>query len=435
MISTWALIDPSSDLYKMLEPRGMMIGQAHVYDPSNKEGSDIYFNHLQKPLLAQGWDAFWLDSAEPEEAYPHVGDAILRDKRMGIGSGALYTNIFPLLHNWNIQDHWKQVRPDKRVFLLTRSSFPGQQRVGMTVWSGDIIGSFPVLRNQVAGGLNYALSGMPYWTTDAGGYYLTDESKWLEPAFQDLYLRWFQFAVFNPIFRTHGHRPENEMWSYPAVEKNLIEADKLRYRLMPYIYSLAWKVHAEDYTIQRPLVMDFRADQATWSIADQFSFGPSLMVSPVLEAGATDRRVYLPKGASWYDFWTNARLEGGKYIQAAAPLEHLPLFVRAGSILPTGPDEEYANEKPDGPIELRVYPGANATFTLYNDEGDNYNYEKGAQSLIAIAWSESQQTLTLGARTGTYPGMPRELPIHVRWMDGRGDRTITYTGSEQKVSP
>ena len=311
------------------------------------------------------------------------------------------------------------------------------------MWSGDVFSSFWGLRHQVAAGLNFALSGMPYWTTDIGGYWPTYDGQMQDPAYQELYLRWFQFGVFCPIFRSHGHRPNNEMWSYPDVEPALISFDRLRYRMMPYIYSLAWKVSDGDYTIQRPLVMDWRADPQTWNIGDQFMFGPALLVSPVLEAKATERRVYLPK-TRWYDFWSGQPMEGGAYVQAAAPLERIPLYVRAGSILPLGPDEQYADEKVSGPIELRVYRGADgSSLNLYEDEGDNYNYEKGARAVIPIAWSEAQKTLTIGARSGSYAGMPGTILFHVVWVRARhgvgieaepqADRMVQYTGAAVTV--
>jgi len=441
MISTWGLMNPAAQTYAKLDAIHGLIGNAHVYDASNPQARDIYWQSLIAPLFAEGWDSFWLDSAEPEEAYPHVGDAILRDKQLAIGPGTMYTNVFPLLHNQGVQQHWRAASESKRVFLLTRSAFLGQQRVGATVWSGDIYSSFWALHRQVAAGLNFALSGLPYWTTDIGGYHLAYDGEFQDPAYQELYLRWFEFGVFCPIFRTHGHRPDNELWAYPSVEPALISYDKLRYRMMPYIYSLAWKVSSADSTIQRPLVMDFRSDPETWNIGDQFLFGPALMVSPVTEAKVTERRVYLPM-TLWYDFWTGQTTEGGKYIEASAPLDRIPLYVRAGSILPLGPDEQYADEKPNGPIELRVYRGADGSFELYQDEGDNYDYEKGQHAVIPIAWSEAQRTLTIGARTGSYAGMPQSMSFHIVWVgaghgaggaETQADATITYTGTAQTI--
>ena len=443
MISTWGLIDPAADTYKKLDSEALLIPNAHVYDASNPKAQDIYWDSLPGKLFAQGWDSFWLDSAEPEEYWPHVGDAILRSKKIAIGNGAMYTNIYPLLHNEGIQRNWRKTTDQKRTFLLTRSAFLGQQRVGATVWSGDVFSSFWGLSHQIAGGLNYAISGLPYWTTDIGGYWPTYPGQPTDPAYQELYLRWFQFGVFCPIFRSHGHRPHNEMWSYPDVEPSLIAYDNLRYRMMPYIYSLAWKVSSDDYTIQRPLVMDFKNDPLTWNIGDQFMFGPALLVSPVTEAKATERRVYLPKDTTWYDFWSGQKIQGGVHVQAAAPLDRIPLYVRAGSILPLGPPEQYADEKVNGPIELRIYSGKDGSFTLYQDEGDNYNYEKGQHATVPITWSDSEGTLTIGGRTGTYVGMPNEITFNIVWVrpangvggaEQQADDTVVYRGSELKVT-
>jgi len=444
MISVWGMLDPKSETYKTLDSKKLLIPGAHVYDPSNAEGRDIYWNRLPGKLLTQGWDSFWLDSAEPEEFWPHMGDAILRNKQLAIGNGAEYTNVFPLLHTLGVQDHWKQDTDRKRVFLLTRSAFLGQQRVGATVWSGDVYGSYWGLTHQVAAGLNFALSGYPYWTTDIGGYWPPHDDPIADPAFQELYARWFEFGVFCPIFRTHGHRPANELWSFDKVEPTLIRYDKLRYRLMPYIYSLAWKVTSEDYTIQRPLVMDWRTDEKTWNIGDQFMFGPALLVNPVLKADATHRNVYLPSSPKWYDFWTGASVQGGKEIDAEAPLDRIPLYVRAGSILPMGPEIEYADQNPGGPIELRIYRGADGEFNLYDDAGDSYDYEKGQHSVIPIRWNNSAETLTIGARAGSYPGVVEKRAFRIVLVTSahgiggevtsKVDKEIAYEGKEIKVS-
>ncbi len=443
MISVWGLLDPASETYKILDVQHLLVPKAHVYDASNPAARDIYWKRLPGKLLAQGWDAFWLDSAEPEEYWPHMGDGILRDKRLAIGNGAEYTNVFPLLHTLGVQDHWKQATDRKRVFLLTRSAFLGQQRVGATVWSGDVYSTFWGLSHQVAGGLNFALSGYPYWTTDGGGYWPPYEGSLQKPEFQELYARWFQFAAFCPVFRTHGHRPQNELWIYDKVKPTLVEYDKLRYRLMPYIYSLAWKVTNEDYTIQRPLVMDWREDEKTWNIGDQFMFGPAILVNPVLEAGAEHRAVYLPASPAWYDFWTGESQEGGRKIEAAAPLERMPLYVRAGSILPLGPEIEYADQNPGGPIELRIYAGADGKFDLYEDAGDSDDYEHGQHAIIPMHWDDRTGVLTIGKREGTFPGLVENRNFRIVLVGkGRGigeapteavDKDLVYQGKEIQV--
>ncbi len=444
MISVWGLLDPTSETFKTLDAQHLLIPGAHVYDPSSPQARDIYWKMLPGKLLAQGWDAFWLDSAEPEEYWPHMGDAILRNKQLAMGNGAEYTNVFPLLHTLGVQNHWKAETDRKRVFLLTRSAFFGQQRVGATVWSGDVFTNYWALSRQVPAGLNFALSGYPYWTTDIGGYWPAFPGAIEQPAYQELYARWFEFGTFCPIFRTHGHRPNNEMWTYDKVEPTLLRYDKLRYRLMPYIYSLAWKVTSEDYTLQRPLVMDWRTDEKTWNIGDQFMFGPAILVNPVLKANATRRSVYLPASPAWYDFWTGESVPGGQDIDAAAPLDRMPLYVRAGSILPMGPEIEYAAQDPGGPIELRIYRGADSQFDLYEDAGDSYDYEKGQHAVIPIRWNDSAAVLTIGARAGSYPGMIEKRAFRivlVRSGHGVGgevtnaaDKEITYEGKEVSVN-
>jgi alpha-D-xyloside xylohydrolase len=440
MISVWGLLDPQSETYKILDARHLLIPGAHVYDASSPEARDVYWERLPGKLLAQGWDAFWLDSAEPEEYWPHMGDAILRSRQLSIGNGAEYTNVFPLLHTLGVQDHWKATTDRKRVFLLTRSAFLGQQRVGATVWSGDVYGTYWGLAHQVAAGLNFALSGYPYWTTDIGGYWPPHDDPLADPAFQELYARWYEYGTFCPIFRTHGHRPHNEMWSFDKVEPILLTYDKLRYRLMPYIYSLAWKVTNEDYTIQRPLVMDWRTDPNTWNLGDEFMFGPDLLVNPVLKPNATKRSVYLPAATAWYDFWSGKLITGRGEIEADAPLDRMPLFVRAGSILPLGAAIEYATQDSAGPIELRIYRGANGEFNLYEDAGDSYDYEKGEHSVIPIHWEDSSGTLTIGDRKGVFPRMVESRSFRVVLVgSGHGtgveapsspDADIVYSGKE-----
>ena len=441
MISAWAMMDASAENYKQIVARGFDVPGAQVYDPTNPAAADFFWSQFVGKLFAQGWDAFWLDSSEPEEEWPHIGDAILRDKKLHIGPGLEYTNLFPFAHTGDVAARWKATGSGKRVFLLTRSAFLGQQRNGAAVWSGDVYSSWWALRRQVPAGLNFALSGYPYWTTDIGGYHPTAIVR-DAAAYQDLYARWFEYGAFCPVFRTHGHRDNNELWTYDKVLPALVAVDKLRYRLMPYVYSLAWKVTNDDYTIQRPLVMDFRRDPATLEIGDEFMFGPGLLVSPVLTEHATSRSVYLPAGAAWYDFWTGERTAGGAEITVPAPLERIPLHVRAGSILPMGPAIEYAGQAND-PIELRVYPGADADFALYEDAGDGYGYEQGAHAVIPIHWNDVTRTLTVGARQGSFPGMTAGHTFNVVMVGaGHGvrgdataspDQTIRYSGAEMQA--
>jgi alpha-D-xyloside xylohydrolase len=304
------------------------------------------------------------------------------------------------------------------------------------------------LAHQIPAGLNFALSGYPYWTTDIGGYWPPLPGMVEEPDYQELYARWFEYGAFCPVFRSHGHRPENEFWSYPKVEPILVEYDKLRYRLMPYIYSLAWKVTSEDATIMRPLVMDFRSDANTWNIGDEFLFGPAILVNPVVKAGATRRSVYLPENQAekteWFDFWTGQRISGGQTLESAAPLERMPLYVRAGSIVPMGPEIQYAGQDPQGAIELRIYRGADGRFDLYEDSGDSYDYEKGQHAVIPIRWDDKAGVLTLGARQGSFPGMAEKRDFSIvlvgqghgtgEGVTPKADRQATYEGRELQVT-
>lgn len=437
MLSVWAMFNPQSQNFQEMKSRGLTIPGTTDYDATNPAAGDFYWKHLVGKLFAQGWDAFWLDSSEPEVAYPHGGesDASLEDRKLFIGNGARYTNIFPLMHTGNVYQHWRATTDKKRVFILTRSAFAGEQRNAATTWSGDVYSTFDTFARQVPAGLNFALSGMPYWTTDIAGYGPPLARDTRDPAYQELYTRWYEYGVFCPIFRTHGHRAnnENEVFSYGPATPTLVRYDKLRYRLLPYIYSLAWQVTSHDSTIMRPLVMDWRTDPNVWNIGDQFMFGPELMVSPVTRKGATSRSVYLPASPAWYDFWTGMKITGQHRVEASAPIDRIPLYVRAGSILPLGPQVEWAGQKPSDPIELRVYSGADGNFQLYEDAGDTYDYEKGAHSVIPMHWNEALKTLTIGAREGSFPGMVSQRTfrvVFVRPNQGAGDGPTSHPNAE-----
>ncbi|HTX76160.1 MAG TPA: TIM-barrel domain-containing protein [Terracidiphilus sp.] len=444
MISVWAMLDPKSETYQKMKAEGLTIPNITIYDATNPKARDEYWNLLVGKMFAQGWDGFWLDSSEPE-CCDGSSDATLDSAQLSIGNGARYTNIYPLMHTGGVYEHWRATTDRKRVFILTRSAFAGQQRNATTVWSGDVTGTFRTFQHQIPAGLNFELSGMPYWTTDIAGYGWPYERSTLDPAYQELYTRWFEFGTFCPIMRTHGHRSNNtnEIFSYGPQTPTLIEYDKLRYRMLPYIYSLAWRVTNDDYTLMRPLVMDWRTNEKVRDIGDEYLFGPSILVAPVTEEHAMARRLYLPPAAGWYDFWTGTHYRGDQPILAQAPLNRIPLFVKAGSILPLGPEREYAMQSPNAPITLRIYPGADADFTLYNDEGDSYDYEKGAHAIIPIHWDDASATLTIGARQGSYPGMPAVRTFRivlVRPGAGSGAQTEdhfdakpTYDGTQVTV--
>lgn len=423
MISIWAKFDLRSRNYQAMKRRGFIVEGADIYDASHTAARDYYWKHLVGVKFAEGWDGFWLDSSEPE-IWNGQSDAVLDNLKLHIGNGARYTNIFPLLHTGGVYEHWRATTDRKRVFILTRSGFLGQQRHAAVVWSGDVIGTWMTLRRQIAAGLNFQMSGLPYWTTDIAGYgwpYVRDTH---DPAYQELYVRWFQFGVFCPILRTHGHRADNvnSLFRYGAQTPTLIFYDKLRYRLLPYIYSLAWRVTDEHYTMQRALPMDWPNDRRARDIGDEFMFGPALLVGPVTEPGADSRSMYFPAAAGWYDFWTGEKYAGAETLAVVpAPLDRIPVFARAGSIVPMGPIVQDA----DGQVvelEIRVYPGADGDFTYYSDAGDTYDYEKGQRCCVAMHWDDASRTLSLGAAEGSYPEMPARVTVRlVVVRAGHGD--------------
>jgi alpha-D-xyloside xylohydrolase len=353
-------------------------------------------------------------------------------------------NIYPMLDTQGIYQGQRAASDQKRVFILSRSAFSGSQRNAVTAWSGDINSDFFSFRRQVSAGLNFALSGIPYWTTDIGGFVFGSPN---DPAFRELFVRWFQYGTFNPILRVHGTRnpDENELWSYgPDAQKILVKFDDLRYRMLPYIYSLAWMTTSEGYTPMRPLVMDFRTDVRAQNVGDQFMFGPAFLVNPVTEPAATSRTVYLPD-AKWYDFWNGTSQDGGRMVSGIAPLDRLPLYIRAGSILPLGPTMEWSTQKAEDPIELRIYRGADGDFILYEDENDTYNYEKGSYATIPMHWDDAKQTLAIGDRKGQFPGMLASRNFQVVFVGenhgvgvgatDRPDKTVQYSGTAITVTP
>jgi alpha-D-xyloside xylohydrolase len=451
MFSFWPYFRPGSPVYDEMDKRGYFVdkmkvsgfhpaGQA-LYDAFNSDARKYYWGLIDKGLFKIGADAWWLDTDEPETEGRETN--ILVTNKVALGSGARYANLYPLMTTTAVYQGQRKASDQKRVFILSRSAFAGAQRNSITAWSGDVESNWLSFARQIPAGLNFSLSGIPYWTTDIGGFIIGNPD---DPGYRELFIRWFEYGTFCPIFRLHGTRTtnQNELWSYGAdAQKILTSYDRLRYRLMPYIYSLAWKTMSEAYTPMRPLAMDYRTDTRALNIGDQFMFGPALLVNPVTEPGATTRRMYLPK-AEWYDFWTGRRVEGGKTIDAAAPLDRMPLFVRAGSIVPMGPEIEYASEKPADPIEIRVYPGADGSFVLYEDEGDNYNYEKGAYATIRFDWNDASGKLTIGDRQGTFPGMLDHRTFHIVYAgDNNGaeselsthpDKVVKYSGKAISVS-
>jgi alpha-D-xyloside xylohydrolase len=429
------------DRTKVAHPPYHAAGMA-VYDASNPAARQYYWHLMDKALFKIGIDAWWMDTTEPETEGQEENS--LLHHQLAIGSGARFANLYPLLDTSAVYEGQRGASSDKRVFILSRSAFAGIQRNAVTAWSGDLNSDWESYKRQIPAGLNFSLSGIPYWTTDIGGFVSGNPD---DPAYRELFVRWFEFGTFCPIFRVHGTRTtnQNELWSYGAeAQKILASYDRLRYRLLPYIYSVAWKITSESYTPMRPLVMDFRNDPRVLNVGDQFLYGPAILVNPVTEPGATMRHLYLPK-TKWYDFWTGAALEGGRAVDAEAPIERVPLFVRAGSILPMGPDEEFANEKPADALELRIYRGADGDFALYEDENDTYNYENGAYAVIPLHWDDAKQTLTIGGRKGTFPGMLQKRTFRIVVVEdqhGAGiapseqpNKIVSYSGQLISVVP
>ncbi len=618
IISIWPALGPNTEIYKDMMKHGYLykpVGWAgfKYYDAFNPSANALYWKYLKKGLYSKGLDGWWIDSTEPDVVNAMTKESSEYElKKMGrnfLGSWARYLNAFSLAMTDDIYKDWRKETSKRRAYILTRSTFAGQQRNAATTWSGDIGASWKIYRDQISAGVNHCMSGIPYWTFDIGAFVLGAYGGLFmqggkDPAYQELYARMFQFGAFCPIFRSHGSETPREIWEMGEFIKPILEIDNLRYRLLPYIYSLAWKVTSQDYTIMRGLPMDFSIDKKTYSIDDQYMFGPSIMVCPVtefmyhrppeqsvlvgpeyfktpdggpgllakyykdpqrknlskeqidpdidftwytgrpeyvtdstyavtwegklipketgkhqfhlisydpkriilngdtlkivytsveqytapveFEAGkeynikvetenrstgaakmrlfwktpsifakekseitnAKTREVYLPgystqDKSGWYDFWTGEKFVSGKTITADAPIEKIPLFVKAGSIIPMGPFLQYSTEKPADPIELRVYPGADGSFTLYEDENDNYNYEKGTYSTINFKWDDAARELTIEKRKGEFPGMLKSRRINIVLVDkdhgtsigicDRPNKSIKYSGKKLTV--
>lgn len=433
IISVWARFDTGCSNWRELKDAGALYpelvknvypkGVGQWYDAFNPVGREIFWHQLSVNLFSKGIDGWWLDASEPELSgnWGEFQDYMTYD-----GPGFLVYNAYPLMHTEGVYQGQRAQTSKKRVFILTRSAYAGQQRNAAVTWSGDIRATWNVFAEQIPAGLNFSISGIPYWNTDTGGFFDYSPS---DASYDPLFARWFQFSAFCPMFRIHGNHNKAIFRFPPATRKILIKYDNLRYHLIPYIYSVSWMVTHDSYTMMRPLVMDFRHDHEVYGITNQYMFGPALMVCPVTAKGATTRRVYLPAGTRWTNFWTGETYDGGRTIIAPAPLKTLPLFVRAGSIIPYGPSVQYATEG-DNPMELRVYRGANGKFTLYEDEGDNYDYEKGEYETIPITWNEATHTLEIGQISGNYPGMLKDRTFRIVWVSaGHG----TGVGSTKKA--
>lgn len=477
IISIWSSFGPKTKQYEILNSKNMLLdfktwplsgkdvwppdmnfpSGVRVYDPYNPEARDIYWNHVNKGLFSIGLDGWWMDSSEPDRLEGKPEDM---NNKTYLGSYRKVANAYPLMTVGGVYDHQRKESSSKRVFILTRSAFAGQQRYGANTWSGDVTASWSALKNQISAGLNFSLSGIPYWNSDIGGFFLNRFRKKLaDPEYRELYVRWLEFGTFCPMMRSHGADAPREIYNfgskgvkaYDAIEKFI----NLRYRMLPYLYSTSWEVTANQSSMMRALMMDFAIDKNVLDINDEFMLGKSLLVAPVTKAQylkqalngrdstwvedfstAKSTEVYLPAGTNWFDFWTNEQLTGGKKVMKETPLDIIPLYVKAGTILPFGPEVQYATEKKWDSLQLRIYPGANGKFVLYEDENDNYNYEKGAFSTITFNWDDTNKTLTINDRKGSFPGILTNRSFTIEMM-GKGQgataKTVRYAGRKMTV--
>ncbi len=468
MVSIWPTMRPGGEDWREFSEAGQLLGNGATYDAFDPQARARYWAQAERGLFRHGVDAWWTDCTEPFEADwlgPIKPDP---EERMRLNSEEAkcyldpeVINAYSLLHAEGLYRGQRSTGSSKRMLNLTRSAFAGQQRFGTVTWSGDVSATWETLRRQIADGLNFCATGMPYWTTDVGGFFVANrDDAWFwagefeagvdDPGYRELFLRWFQYAAWLPMLRAHGTDTPRELWRFgepgEPVYDALVAALRLRYRLLPYIYSLAGWTTQQAYTMLRSLPFDFRHDPAVYGVADQFMLGPAFMVCPVhqpmawgpgsTELGDVPRRrsVYLPADSDWFDLWTDDRLAGGMTLDAEAPLERIPVYVRAGSIVPMGPVRQHAEDRPDAPLEVHVYPGQDATFSLYEDDGDGHGYESGAFSTIELRWDDAARRLTIDERRGSFPGMliERELILVLhgkrlerRWLSYSGP-TVTF---------
>ena len=491
MISIWASFGPMTQQFRELEAKGLLMpfetwpqsGISHVwppimkypsgvkvYDAFHPEARAIYWKYL-KTLYDYGCDAWWMDSTDPDFFNPKESDY---EHKVYGGTWRSQRNAFPLETVRGIYQSQRKDDKGKRIFIMTRSSYAGQQHYGSNMWSGDVNSSWDMLRKQVPAGLSYSLTGNPNFNTDIGGFFCGSYntkgsgSAPKNPQFQELFVRWMQYGLFCPVFRSHGADAPREIWQfgqkgepiYDAIEKQI----RLRYRLIPYLYSIAWQVTSNNDSYMRPLFSDFAADKNVWNATDEFMFGHSILAAPIVNPQYTEEKIirtdamtgwnrqdvkgenaqgvdwsatktatkYLPKGATWYDFWTGKQYKGGQNVTLETTIDRVPMFVRAGSILPLGPEMQYVGEKKWDNLEMHVYPGANGSFVLYEDEGDNYNYEKGAYATITFQWNDSKKVLTIGDRQGNYPGMLKTRTFTIVMPNGQ-QKQVEYSGSKTEI--
>jgi alpha-D-xyloside xylohydrolase len=463
MISVWPKFYPGTPNFEELRAAGFLyelnlteqrtdfLGyQFTYYDAFNPAARAMYWAQMQRDLYNRGVDAWWMDATEPdivEGPYASPEEQLqtyaAHMHPTALGSGSRVLNAYSLVNSQAVYEGQRTASPDRRVFILTRNGFAGQQRYAATTWSGDITSTWTALAKQIPAGLSFSISGIPYWTVDSGGFavpprFANNPTPEALAEWAELNTRWFEYATFLPLLRVHGQAPPREMWEFggdasPAFQAQL-KFDRLRYRLQPYLYSLAGQVTHEGGTLLRALVMDFRDDPGARAIDSQFMLGPAFMVSPVTTYQAQSRSVYLPAGG-WYDFWTGALVAGASTVEAPAPLDAIPVHVRAGSIVPFGPELTYTGERPADPIVLYVYTGADGALTLYEDDGLTYGYERGELSRIPIRWNDVTRTLTVGTREGSFPGMLSTRTFEVVLVSADAPVGFSFTPTSQRSLP
>lgn len=477
MVSIWPIMRPGGANWQEMKDHHHLLGNQATYNAFSAEARACYWEQTSKGLFSHGVDAWWCDCTEPFEADWKGAIKPEPEERLRINTEESkryldpeFINAYSLLHSQGVYQGQRRETGEKRVVNLTRSAYLGQQRYATVTWAGDSAASWDTFRRQIADGLNFCVTGMPYWTLDIGAFFVKRKPElWFwsgdydagvdDLGYRELFVRWFQYGAFLPMFRAHGTDTPREIWRFgepgdPFYEA-LVSTLKLRYRLLPYIYSLAGWTTQHDYTMLRSLPFDFRSDPATFDICDQYMFGPALLVNPVTRpmlyaAGSQPlndvpltRPVYLPAGTDWYNIWSGQKYTGGQTVQADAPLDRLPLFVRAGSILPMGPVRQHVNDLPEAPVELHIYSDQDGSFDLYEDEGDQYNYEDGAFTSIKIHWLTAERRLLIEARTGQYSGMPEQRTFHIFLHEDKSNhtdsdqvnpsRTVRYNGQAVEI--
>ena len=469
-IETW----PQSGLSHIWPPRMEYPSGVKVYDAYSPVARQIYWDHLKR-LFDYGIDAWWMDSTDPDFFNPRESDF---EYKTSAGSWRSVRNLFPLATVKGIYANQRKESADKRVFIMTRSAFAGQQHYGSGLWSVDVASTWDMLRKQVPAGLNYTMTGCPNFNTDIGGFfcgsYNTDGtgSAPRNPQYQELYVRWMQYGLFCPVFRSHGADAPREIYQFGKKGEPIYDAiestTRLRYRLLPYIYSTAWQVTSANESYLRALTYDFASDKNTWNLGSEFMFGRSILATPILDPQYTEEKIfkedamsgwdkkdakieklkdgkidfseektatkYLPKGADWYEFYAEKLYKGGRNVTFTTTIDRTAMFVKAGTILPLAPVMQYAQQSQWDNLDIIVYPGSNAVFTLYEDEGDNYNYERGVYSTITMKWNDSQRTFTVEARQGQFPGMLQNRKFNIRIAGTEAVKTVDYNGNAVSVT-